>query len=144
MENHVIAAVMSYFLWNFIRCYIIYQIVESSQNQMFTVQYSKYAVYSTVSNRKSHPIKLFTELCLDFGTWCGACHWKYSLLHIRPYRKKYSLIRDKYFCEDSRIHYLHWKSWNMHSEWGNIKECNKHPLAILNICGCSGQLMTNP
>ena len=42
-------------------------------------------------------------------------------------RKKHSLLRDKYFCEDSRICYLHWKSLNMCSEWGNIKECNKYP-----------------
>ena len=33
-----------------------------------------------------------------------------------PDRKKYSLLRDTYFCEDSRIHYLHSKSLNMRSE----------------------------
>ena len=31
------------------------------------------------------------------------------------------------------------KSLNMHSEWGNIKECNKYRLAILNIRGRGGQ-----
>ena len=33
-----------------------------------------------------------------------------------PGRKKYSLLRDKYFREDSRIHYFCSKSLNMHSE----------------------------
>ena len=32
----------------------------------------------------------------------------------------------------------------MRSEWRNIKDCNKYPLAILNIHGRSGQLMMNP
>ena len=62
----------------------------------------------------------------------------------RPDRKKYSLLRDKYFREDSRICYLHWKSLNMRSEWGNIKEYNKYPCVVLNILGRSGQLMMNP
>ena len=62
-----------------------------------------------------------------------------------PDRKKYSLLKDKYFCKDSRICYFRSKSLNMRSEWGNIKECNKNPRAILNtICGRSGQLMMNP
>ena len=26
------------------------------------------------------------------------------------------------------------------SEWGSIKECNKYPPTILNICGCGGHL----
>ena len=56
--------------------------------------------------------------------------------YLHPDRKKYSLLRDKYFCKDSRIRYLHWKSLNMSSEWGNIKECNKYMRAVLNICGC--------
>ena len=38
-----------------------------------------------------------------------------------PNRKKYSLLRDKYFREDSRIRYLRWKSLNTRSEWENIK-----------------------
>ena len=61
-----------------------------------------------------------------------------------PDRKTYSLLRDKYFCEDSRICYLRLKSFNMRSEWGNIKECNKYPRTILNIRGRVGQLMMNP
>ena len=61
-----------------------------------------------------------------------------------PDRKKYSLLKDKYFRKDSWIRYLHSKSLNMLSEWGNIKECNKYPRAILNICGCGGQLIMNP
>ena len=41
--------------------------------------------------------------------------------------KKHSLLRNKYFREDSRIHYLSWKSLNMHHECQNIKECNIYP-----------------
>ena len=44
------------------------------------------------------------------------------LLLNRPDRKKYSLLRDKYFREDSRIRYLWSKSINMNNEWENIKE----------------------
>ena len=61
-----------------------------------------------------------------------------------PDRKKYSLLKDKYFREDSRIRYFHSKSLNMHSELGNIKGCNKNPRAILNKRGHGGQLMMNP
>ena len=42
-------------------------------------------------------------------------------------RKKYSLLRDKYFLENIRICYFCSKSLNMRSEWGCIKECNKYP-----------------
>ena len=67
-----------------------------------------------------------------------------ALLVCWPDRKKYSLLRDKYFQEDSRICYSRLISFIMCSEWGNIKECNKSPLASLNIHGCGGQLMMNP
>ena len=66
------------------------------------------------------------------------------IMDYRPDRKNYSLLRDKYFRKDSRISYLHWKSLNMHSECGNIKEGNKYLCAILNIHGHGGQLMINP
>ena len=52
---------------------------------------------------------------------------------VMPVRKKYSLLRDKYFCKDSRIRYLRRKCLNMLSELGYIKECNKFPCAVLNI-----------
>ena len=59
-----------------------------------------------------------------------------------PHRKKYWLLRGKYFREDSRIRYLCSKYLNMRIEWENIKDCNKYPCEILNIHG--GQLMMNP
>ena len=58
-----------------------------------------------------------------------------ELVLSRPDRKKYSLLNYKYFREDSRICYFRSKSLNMHSEWGNIKECNKNPRAVQNIRG---------
>ena len=61
-----------------------------------------------------------------------------------PDRKKYSLLKDKYFRKESRICYLISKFLNMHSEWGNIKGCNKKPHEILNIHGHGGMLIMNP
>ena len=61
-------------------------------------------------------------------------------LHWHPDKKKYSLLKDKYFREDSRIRYFRSKSLNMRSEYRNIKECKKNLHAIPNIRGCGGQL----
>ena len=70
-------------------------------------------------------------------------HLPYSDATV-PEWEKYSLLRDKYVREDSRISYLRLKSLNKRSERGNIKECNKYPHAILNIHGRGCQLIINP
>ena len=85
-------------------------------------------------------IKIIVNKVSTIAGWL--CH-HYSDATV-PDRKKYSLLRDKYVCEDSRISYLRLKSLNKHSEWGNIKECNKYRCAILNIHGQGWQLMINP
>ena len=69
---------------------------------------------------------------------------KIGTMIVQIGKSTYSLLRDKYFREDSRICYLYRKFLNMRSEWGNSKECNKYLQAILNIHGRGGQLMMNP
>ena len=70
----------------------------------------------------------------------GSCKLNSFSCAQTPGRKKYSLLRDKYFQEDSRNSYFHSKYLNMRSEWENIKECDKYPHAILNICRRGSQL----
>ena len=54
--------------------------------------------------------------------------WQLNGFRGTPGRKKHTLLWDKYFREDSRIHYFRWKSLNMCWEWENINECNKYLL----------------
>ena len=49
-----------------------------------------------------------------------------SFPYLVPDRIKCSLLRDKYFCKDSKICSLCWKSLNMRSEWGNINTFMGH------------------
>ena len=90
-----------------------------------------------------HRLNNIMCLCLLISSANFSC--SVSMLIIiklgNPDRKKYSLLKDKYFCEGSRIRYFRSKSLNMRSECENVKECNKNLGAILNICG---QLIMTP
>ena len=66
----------------------------------------------------------------------------------KPDRKKYSLLKDKYFCEDSSIRYLRSKIFE-YGQWMRVIKypsaikiqsgAIKYPSAILNIRGRGGQ-----
>ena len=56
-----------------------------------------------------------------------------------PDRKKYSLWKINIFVKTAVFNICVPKSLNMCSEWRNIKECNKYPRAIQNICVRGGQ-----
>ena len=111
------------------------QQTEISERKLFIFQHScSVGITPQMCNRVTNP--------WDMGIFSrpGSCHpgtpckkhthciflwFTFHRFQFRPYkntgRKKYSLLRVKYFCEDSRIYYLSSKSLNMRSEWGNIK-----------------------
>ena len=71
--------------------------------------------HTTVFHKSSETMRGYQRRCVTELLILEIWYFFQTCIHD-PGRKKYSLLRDKYFCEDSRIHYLHSKSMNMRSE----------------------------
>ena len=79
---------------------------------MFYKCYNSYMMFYAVQQC----FTMFSQSHNDRHWEFGACSISNRCIGDCPDRKKYSLLRDKYFREDSRICYLRWKSLNMHSK----------------------------